>query len=46
MGKGTEIGEYYRRRYLGYTGELTDGPRKIAWWATRIKEAREKGLAP
>jgi raffinose/stachyose/melibiose transport system substrate-binding protein len=41
---GTEQGDYYQKRYMGYVGETVDSPRKISRWQARLREAREKGL--
>jgi hypothetical protein len=46
LGVGTEQGEYYRKRYLGYLGEPVDSPRRLARWQFRLREARQKGLVP
>ncbi|MCY3023618.1 MAG: extracellular solute-binding protein [Planctomycetota bacterium] len=43
---GTEQGDYYRRRYLGYLGEPLDSPRRIARWQAQLRDAREQGLLP
>jgi raffinose/stachyose/melibiose transport system substrate-binding protein len=41
---GTEQGDYYAKRYMGYVGETADWPRRISRWQLWLREAREKGL--